>query len=212
MMEIMSHRGYWRDPAEKNTVTAFERSFNLGYGTETDVRDCCGTLVISHDPPQGGELTLDGLLALAGDRQPVLAINIKADGLATAVAAAMARRGYTNWFVFDMSIPDTRAQLAAANPTYVRMSEIEPAPPFLDAASGIWLDAFESDGWRIAALARLLEEGRKVCIVSPELHRRAHRGFWEQLKENNLHLHVNVSLCTDLPEEATAFFTSTESV
>lgn len=205
-MNILSHRGYWHETGEKNTVAAFRRSFSLGYGTETDVRDCCGKLVISHDPPRGGELTLAELLALAGDAQPVLAINIKADGLATQVAHEMARHGYRNWFVFDMSIPDTRAQLAASNPTYVRMSEVEQAPPFLDVASGVWLDAFESDGWRIAVLATLLERHLKVCLVSPELHRRAHRPFWEQLKDSGLHLNENVSLCTDLPEDATAFF------
>lgn len=206
MMEILSHRGYWHEAGEKNTTAAFKRSFGLGYGTETDVRDLDGQLVISHDPPRGGELTLAELLALAGDEQPILAINIKADGLAQPVAAEMARHGYTNWFVFDMSIPDTRAQLACGNPTYVRMSEIEPAPPFMDVASGVWLDAFESDSWRIAALHSLLQRNVKVCLVSPELHRRAHRAFWQELKDSGLHVNANVSLCTDLPEEATAFF------
>jgi len=205
-MEILSHRGYWVEPSEKNTVAAFQRSFSLGYGTETDVRDRNGELVISHDPPQGGELTLSELLDLAGDKQPLLAINIKADGLANQVAAEMARHRYTNWFVFDMSIPDTRAQLAAANPTYIRVSEIEQTPPFLDKASGIWLDAFESDSWRIDTLADLLNRNLKVCLVSPELHRREHLAFWQQLKESGLHLRKNVLLCTDLPEEATAFF------
>lgn len=206
MMEILSHRGYWHETAEKNTVAAFQRSFALGYGTETDVRDCCGKLVISHDPPQGGELTLAQLLALAGEKQPVLAMNIKADGLAKLVADEMARHGYKNWFVFDMSIPDTRAQLAASNPTYVRMSEIEQAPPFLDVASGVWLDAFESDGWRIGALGALLERNLNVCLVSPELHRREHLPFWQQLKESGLYRNNKVSLCTDIPEEATGFF------
>lgn len=205
-MEILSHRGYWLHAQEKNTVAAFERSFALGYGTETDVRDLAGQLVISHDPPQGGELTLAQLLALAGRDQPMLAINIKADGLARLVAQEMARHAYTNWFVFDMSVPDTRAQLDAGNPTYVRMSDIEPAPPFMGVASGVWLDAFESDAWRIDALARLLERDMQVCLVSPELHRRAHQPFWQQLKASSLHLHGKVALCTDLPEQASTFF------
>jgi glycerophosphoryl diester phosphodiesterase len=46
MMKIMSHRGYWRGEDEKNTTTAFSRSFDLGFGTETDVRDALGQLVI----------------------------------------------------------------------------------------------------------------------------------------------------------------------
>jgi glycerophosphoryl diester phosphodiesterase len=205
-MEIISHRGYWHDAAEKNSSAAFKRSFSLGYGTETDVRDALGTLVISHDPPQGGELSLADLLTLAGPEQPLLAINIKADGLAQAVAAEMKLHGYINWFVFDMSIPDTRAQLAASNPTYVRMSELEQAPPFLAAAAGVWLDAFESDSWRIGALDTLLRQRLKVCVVSPELHRRAHLPFWRELKDSGLDRDDNACLCTDLPEEASAFF------
>jgi len=205
-MEILSHRGYWREASEKNTVAAFERSFALGYGTETDVRDVAGQLVISHDPPRGGELTLDQLLILAGAGQPTLAINIKADGLAVPIAETMLHHGYSNWFAFDMSIPDTRAQLAAANPTFIRMSEVEAAPPFLHAVNGVWLDAFETDGWRINALERLLELGLRVCLVSPELHRRPHQPFWQQLKESGLHRRDKVMLCTDVPEEASAFF------
>ena len=38
-MQVISHRGYWKAASEKNTQTAFKRSFSLGYGTETDVRD-----------------------------------------------------------------------------------------------------------------------------------------------------------------------------
>jgi hypothetical protein len=42
-MQILSHRGYWQHPSEKNTEAAFRRSFLLGYGTETDIRDRDGT-------------------------------------------------------------------------------------------------------------------------------------------------------------------------
>ena len=40
LMMILSHRGYWK---EKNLPIAFERSFSLGFGTETDYK---GELVI----------------------------------------------------------------------------------------------------------------------------------------------------------------------
>ena len=57
-MIVLSHRGYWKTAVEKNTPTAFKRSFELGFGTETDVRDRNGELVISHDMPNGSEITL----------------------------------------------------------------------------------------------------------------------------------------------------------
>jgi len=79
-MKIISHHGFWHIPSEKNTETAFCRSFELGFGTETDVRDSLGALVISHDLPRGEEMTLTSLLALMGKDQQLLAINIKADG------------------------------------------------------------------------------------------------------------------------------------
>lgn len=107
-MEIISHRGYWHHKSERNLPVAFERSFDLGFGTETDVRDCSGRLLISHDMPTGKEITLDDLLDIMAGRNLPLAINIKADGLAQAVTDTFAKHGHTNWFVFDMAVPDMR--------------------------------------------------------------------------------------------------------
>ena len=69
MIEVISHRGYWKTPEERNAPVAFERSFSLGFGTETDVRDCVrdgvSELVISHDIPRGGEFAFADMLRLA---------------------------------------------------------------------------------------------------------------------------------------------------
>ena len=48
-MIILSHRGWWKTRAERNMRDAFVRSFDAGFGTETDLRDICGKIVISHD-------------------------------------------------------------------------------------------------------------------------------------------------------------------
>lgn len=205
-MRIISHRGYWRTAQEKNTKQAFERSFRLGFGTETDVRDANGQLMISHDPARGHELTLAQLLELAQPTQPLLAINIKADGLAHLIDDMMSRYHYHNYFVFDMSIPDTRAQLRTNNPVYMRYSEVEQQMPYAEQMSGIWLDAFEGDDWRINALPELMAHGKPICIVSPELHGRAYQPFWTALKKENAHRNQQLILCTDLPETAQTFF------
>ncbi len=39
MMQILSHRGYWKSIKEKNSFIAFERSFLAMHGVETDLRD-----------------------------------------------------------------------------------------------------------------------------------------------------------------------------
>lgn len=204
-MIIISHRGYWLEPHEKNTVIAFKRSFNLGFGTETDVRDRVGELVISHDIPLGKEMTFHNFLTLHNQQTP-LALNIKADGLATLVKNAMQSYNPHSWFVFDMSIPDMRSHLACGNPVFARVSEIESYPAYENQISGIWLDAFESDGWQIEKIEYWLKVGKRVCIVSPELHERDHRPLWHKLREQTYIHHPQLMMCTDYPEKAQQFF------
>ena len=117
-MIVISHRGYWKEAAEKNKPVAFHRSFDLGYGTETDVRDLRRTLMIAHDPPDGSEITLEAMLDILAGRDLPLAMNIKADGLARDLAAIMAARGVRNWFTFDMTVPETVVQLRLGLPVF----------------------------------------------------------------------------------------------
>ena len=206
MMDVLSHRGYWTDASEKNTPAAFERSFALGFGTETDVRDHDGRLVISHDMPTGEALAFEaylGCLARKATRPLLQAINIKADGLATALARTMKDIAHP-WFVFDMSLPDTLGQLRAGNPVYLRMSEYETIPVALESRiQGVWLDAFERTWYGVDTIAALLDRGLAVCVVSPELHKRDdHEALWTALKP--LRDRPGLSLCTDLPEQALA--------
>lgn len=203
-MEILSHRGLWMGTEDKNSFEAFARSFDAGFGTETDVRDRQGELVISHDPATDAAMTLDRMLTLLGDKPLPLAINIKADGLAEMLHRTMARHAHAKWFVFDMSIPDMRWQLNAGNPTYARMSEVEQHPAWLDLVTGIWLDAFDSTWYSADTIRQLLNRGKKVCVVSPELHQRNAMATWHLLRP--LAHEAGLSLCTDTPHEARRFF------
>jgi hypothetical protein len=205
-MQVISHRGYWKAASEKNTQTAFKRSFSLGYGTETDVRDLNGTLVISHDMPKDPAMTLREYLAdLATFGCPGLtqALNIKSDGLAKDLAAEMKGCAHP-WFVFDMSVPDMIQHMRAGNPTFARMSEYEAFPEKLHGMlKGIWLDAFTSTWYSTDAIGALLNQGLQVCVVSPELHGRGdHAALWQSLRP--LSWSANLILCTDLPEDASA--------
>jgi glycerophosphoryl diester phosphodiesterase len=201
-MIILSHRGFWINPTEKNTPTAFNRSFEAGFGTETDVRDSGGEIVISHDPPSGGELSLSDFLALHGKSQLPLAMNIKADGLASTLRRAM--EGVPNWFAFDASVPDLRAHLDAGNPTLTRMSEVEPTPAYLHRCAGVWLDSFEGTWFDASMIEELLDLDKWVFVVSPELHRRDHLPCWSILE--CLSAREKLVLCTDHPLLARAHF------
>lgn len=201
-MKILSHRGYWKEASEKNTDTAFKRSFGLGYGTETDVRDLNGELVISHDMPTGTPLTAREFLSMTGEAPLPLAINIKADGLA-APLASLFKGSPHDWFAFDMSVPDMRQHLNAGNPVFARMSEVELYPAWLNEVQGVWLDAFHGDWYGPDLIRALLRRGLKVCVVSPDLHHRDHAPLWQSLA--TLRDEANLMLCTDIPEDATRF-------
>ncbi|MBI5770164.1 MAG: phosphodiesterase [Verrucomicrobia bacterium] len=208
-MNIISHRGYWLTPAEKNTLSAFERSFAAGFGTETDFRDAGGKLVISHDPATTGALPAEAVLALLAQANPALplAMNIKADGLQHLVRAALDAAGIANYFLFDMSVPDAVQSLKAGLRIYTRQSDVEPAPVLYAEAAGVWMDALRDDTWLTAErILTQVERGKEVCLVSPELHRRPHEGFWRLLANTGVARDTRVTLCTDLPVDARAFF------
>ncbi len=203
-MQIISHRGYWKSVKEKNTEIAFSRSFALNYGTETDLRDCLGKLVISHDIPSGNEIYFDEFLSLVGPEEKLLAINIKSDGLAIPLKHAMKNYNPKNWFVFDMSIPDMKVHIAVGNPVFARMSEVESQIPWFDLVNGIWLDSFDDEWFDEGFIRDLIMQGKRVCVVSSELHDRNYLKLWKSLL--SLSGNDSLILCTDLPEQAHKFF------
>jgi hypothetical protein len=198
-MEILSHRGYWRGPSEKNGAVAFARSFDLGFGTETDVRDHAGELVIAHDMPTGAELRLTQVLDILGERDLPLALNIKADGLGPLIIETMAGRPQTRWFTFDMSGPELIRQQRLAMPVFTRRSEYEREAVLYDQAQGVWLDAFEGLWFGPSDIAAMLDDGKRVCVVSPELHGRDPQPLWSMLRDAGLYDSA-IMVCTDIPE------------
>ncbi len=205
-MIIISHRGYWKDPAEKNKPIAFSRSFDLEFGTETDIRDFHGKLVISHDMPDGSEMTLDEMLRILQGRDLPIAVNIKADGLSVMIEREFEKYGHKNWFTFDMSGPELISQIKNKMPAFTRVSEYEPDPICYERSQGIWLDAFDSDWFEMERVEKYLRDGKRVCIVSPELHRRESDSMWKTLRSSSIVNDPNLMLCTDKPEEARRWF------
>ncbi len=203
-MIVLSHRGYWKSPAEKNLEIAFKRSFDLAFGTETDIRDHAGSLVISHDMPNGTEMKLIDFLQLLNEKDLPLALNIKADGLALELKNILDKTTLQNHFVFDMAVPDMRAYLDAGIPVFTRMSEVEQSPAWLERSTGIWLDAFSDIWYDVNLIETLLNRDKKVCVVSAELHGRKAAPLWELLLP--LSNHPGLMLCTDFPEEARTYF------
>lgn len=208
-MEIISHRGFWLSNGEKNTNLAFQRSFQNHFGTETDIRDFNGELVISHDIPISKEISVDDFFSLYLEQNltSTLALNIKSDGLTKPLKSKIESLGIQNYFCFDMSIPDTIHYLNEGLHFFTRQSEYEQDLPFYQDASGIWLDSFQSNWYSNELIeSHILGNNKRVCVVSSELHGRDYIPLWNQLLEFSDLSTDGLILCTDMPEEAFNFF------
>ncbi len=205
-MIILSHRGYWKTPIEKNQKIAFQRSFDSGFGTETDLRDVGGKIVISHDMPKGNEISFEEVLQIMKGRNLPLALNIKADGLADIILELLAKYNHTNYFNFDMSIPDMVFQMKKNAVVFTGLSDILPTPVLLDKAAGVWLDYFNSDWYDAKTIDDLIDRGKSVCVVSAELHKRDTDAQWAIIKNCKNFNSQNLMICTDYPEKAKEHF------
>lgn len=204
-IKIIAHRGYWKTELEKNTMAALERAIDYGYGFETDLRDCGGTLVISHNPPKRNEITVESVFEMYSQKQSnvPLALNIKADGLQEMLAELVAKYNINNYFVFDMSVCDTLPYINQHFKIASRRSEYEKDMPFYMNSVTVWIDFFMDDSLVRSEVERILKDDKITCVVSPELHGRDYFDVWNQLKYIN---NTNLYLCTDYPEKADKFF------
>lgn len=205
-MIIVAHRGWWERTDEKNSPRAFERALRAGFGIETDIRDCMGQVVISHDPPASSGLLrlvdFADLYQTTGSSAP-LALNIKSDGLQGCVLNCLTTRGITNYFVFDMAVPDALGYVNRGAPTYTRQSKYEPMPSFYDRASGVWIDCFDGELCSNDVIAGHFRAGKNIALVSPELHNKPHEVAWRQWKPFAM---SRIMICTDFPDRADEYF------
>ncbi len=205
---ILAHRGLWSHEEQQNTKLSITNALRSGFGVETDLRDHLGTVVVSHDPVKKGvsPLSFEEVLAEYHSKKysGLLALNIKSDGLAPAVAKLLGHYELTNYFVFDMSIPDTMSYAKEDVRFALRVSDYEPQHDLHKSACCIWLDSFSASYDRkLAGIASLMKLN-DVYIVSPELHNRPFTNVWKQLRAADIG--SEVGLCTDHSAQAAEFF------
>ena len=210
-MKIIAHRGEWSLENEKNSEKAFSRAIKNGFGVETDIRDYCGELVISHDVPQERGLLLENLfdlyneLSVNQDSQ-VLALNIKSDGISKQLIELINKHNINNYFVFDMSIPDTMGYIEKKIKTYSRISELEAESNLHLITDGVFLDQFYGTWYTPEYLEFLIKKYKRVCIVSSELHGFPEFECWNVLAKLSAEVRNNIILCTDFPKKSMEFF------
>lgn len=209
-MQLLAHRGLWKNYMNQNSYKSFKDSFINGFGVETDLRDHFEKIKISHDllNTEDDYIDIDLFFKLYNEynNNIPLALNIKSDGLQDILQNALLKYKINNYFVFDMSIPDTINYIKKGFNVFSRQSEHEQEPAFYNSVQGIWLDSFNTIWYNNEIITNHLIENKKVAIVSSELHKRDQIILWNFIKINNFHKNENIYLCTDFPEEANIYF------
>lgn len=205
-MKIIAHRGLWSHRSEGNTMASFEAAFKKGYGIETDVRDYNGELIVSHNVAKEKTFLFEDVLKLYKDLNctSLIAINIKADGIQKMLGDLLNKYAISNYFVFDMSIPEQVVYHKMDFKVATRMSEYERGPVLSRKSVAIWMDEWEESWINANEINKFREAGKLVSIISPEIHGRDNAQLWQELtqfKEDD-----RVILCTDIPLEAEAYF------
>lgn len=208
---IIAHRGLWHEPTQKNAPSALIDAMKHGFGIETDFRDMAGTLYVSHDPViSDAQQTAAEFFQTYSAQSSTgrLALNIKADGLQQMLINALAAANIDHKFVyaFDMAVPDALGYLNADFPCFTRVSEYESDPSFIDRAKGVWVDNFTGDYPQIKRAQQYMNAGKRVAIVSPELHGRDHNALWDEIHQAKLHQNPLFEICTDYPVAALKLF------
>lgn len=208
-MEILAHRGVWSTPEEKNNVDALVKAITMGYGIETDIRDYCGKLVISHDVANGNAPLFTEFLQRirAVDMARTLALNIKSDGLQELIKDALSEFELEDYFLFDMSIPELVVNERKGLKFYTRHSDIESHCVMYDKAAGVWMDSFYDNAWlKEEYIIKHIRNGKSVAIISPEIHGFEYMGAWQMIKQANEKVGGDIKLCTDMPNKAKEYF------
>ena len=136
-----------------------------------------------------------------------LALNIKADGLQSELLGLIKQYEIVNYFVFDMSVPDGLVYLKTSMNVFTRCSEYETMPSFYNNAQGVWIDEFNGHWIDKNLLDGHIQNGKLICIVSPELHNRSYFDEWTHyLKIQKELSYKKLMICTDMPEKAKLFF------
>ena len=191
-MKIIAHR--------RNTLQALLET-PTQYGVEVDIRSYEDKLIIHHDPFVQGELFEPWIAAY---QHGTLILNVKEEGLESALTALMTHHNIKDYFFLDQSFPFLIKSAGAGNSCCaVRVSEFESIDTALTLAGKIdwvWVDCFTHFALSHNEAIRLQQAGFQLCLVSPELQgRQADSAIPELialLKERNI---KPEAVCTKQP-------------
>jgi hypothetical protein len=175
------------------------QSIPVEHGVEIDLRSDEKGVYLSHDPFTKGEYFDNWLKKY---NHAFLVLNVKEDGLESAVLELLKRYSIDNYFFLDQPFP-TQYKCSQDNISVAfRYSQFEqPDSKNLLSNMWLWVDSF-SDTWEhlSSAIEFAAAYNMKICLVSPELHGRYSDLEIQSVKELiSQSTHHEFSVCTKLP-------------
>jgi hypothetical protein len=172
------------------------------YGVEVDIRTHGDRLIVTHDPFTDGEDFGDWVQAYA---HALVILNVKEEGLESALLAIMRSRDIEHFFFLDQSFPFLMKTAARGERRCaVRVSEYESCETALTLRGRVewaWIDCFSRFPLTQHDASRLHEAGFKLCLVSPELQGRHAPGEIGELRLLLKRLSIQPdAVCTKYPE------------
>ena len=143
------------------------------YGIEIDVRDFKNDLILSHDPFKNGEKLKNFLKHY---NHGTLIINIKSEYIESKVVKLLKKYRIKKYFFLDSTYPSIINQYKKKDFKFaIRVSDYESIKNvynFNNKIKFIWLELFEKVYLKSNDLNFLKKNKIKICLVSPELHKK----------------------------------------
>jgi hypothetical protein len=191
-MQIITHR--------KNTIADL-LSTRTEFGVEVDIRSSGKELIVNHDPFCGGESFHEWLSYY---KHKTLILNVKEEGLETAVLELIDLFGIQSYFFLDQSFPFIVKSISKGiRQCAIRLSEYESIESVLKMrgqVDWVWLDCFTGAPPPSELVSLSQKNGFRVCLVSPELQgydKSFIDSFKLQYRAENIQLDA---VCTKFPD------------
>jgi hypothetical protein len=204
-MEIICHRGFWKNKKDQNTLRAFKRALLHNFGIEFDLRNYGKKLIVSHDIGKGLELKHYLKIYKKLKSNKPLLINIKSDGIGNELKFYLKKFKIKNYFTFDMSVPEQILYNKLKLKNLSRLSIYENSPIDLKYTVGYWIDTY---GGKLPKLnfKKKPKKNKSLFFISPELHKKKFKDIWIKLKNLKKIYNKNLYICTDHFTKSNLFF------
>jgi|TARA_B100001093_G_C26818787_1_gene1010948 hypothetical protein len=184
-----------------NTIKEI-KSLNKDLGAEIDIRSSKNKLILHHDPFKKGE-NLERWIQSFDHK--FLILNVKEEGLEKKVLRLMKQNNIKNFFFLDQSIPFLIKTIKSKEyRCAIRLSEyesIETIKKMPVQIKWIWLDCFTKYDMNKSSIKYLLESGKNICVVSPELQGRTSKEeIFLAINKFKRYKFVPNAVCTKYPK------------